>query len=118
VLGGNGTIGFSTPLATLHAFQGWADTFLATPANGVKDSYVKASYSLSAKPVLKKITATLVYHDFEAERTGADYGNEWDALVEAKVDDHITVGLKYAGYNGSGPYPDKTVGWVYAGYKF
>lgn len=118
VLGGNGTVGFSTPLATLHAFQGWADTFLTTPADGIKDFYVKASYSLSAQPVLKKITATLVYHDFEAERTGADYGNEWDALVEAKVDDHITVGLKYAGYNGSGPYPDKTVGWVYAGYKF
>ena len=26
---------FQTPLATLHAFQGWADKFLTTPAAGV-----------------------------------------------------------------------------------
>ena len=30
---------FKTPLATLHKFQGWADKFLGTPANGVKDSH-------------------------------------------------------------------------------
>ncbi|HTE40339.1 MAG TPA: alginate export family protein, partial [Steroidobacteraceae bacterium] len=34
VLGGNGVTGFSTPLATLHKFQGWVDKFLTTPANG------------------------------------------------------------------------------------
>ena len=33
VLEGNGTRGFATPLATLHKFQGFADVFLATPAN-------------------------------------------------------------------------------------
>ena len=40
VMGGDGTWGFFTPLATLHAFNGWADKFLATPVNGIKDMYV------------------------------------------------------------------------------
>jgi len=40
---GNGTVGFATPLATLHAFDGWADLFLATPKNGIDDLYAKLS---------------------------------------------------------------------------
>ena len=30
-------VGFATPLATLHAFNGWADQFLGTPAAGLED---------------------------------------------------------------------------------
>jgi len=39
VLGGDSDGGdaFSTPLATLHAFNGWADQFLVTPATGLLD---------------------------------------------------------------------------------
>ena len=36
----NGNYGFSTPLATLHAFNGWADQFLNTPAQGLEDLYI------------------------------------------------------------------------------
>ncbi len=32
---GDGTRAFSTPLATLHKFDGWADKFLTTPPNGL-----------------------------------------------------------------------------------
>ena len=39
VLEGDGTTGFATPLATLHRFNGWADKFLTTPANGLDDRY-------------------------------------------------------------------------------
>ena len=34
-LGGDGTSAFQTPLATLHAFNGWADRFLSNPASGL-----------------------------------------------------------------------------------
>src|SRR3546814_3361296 len=37
---GNGVVAFQTPLATLHAFNGWADRFLSTPGNGLEDIYV------------------------------------------------------------------------------
>ena len=33
--------GFTTPLATLHKFQGFADKFLTTPANGIRDTYIE-----------------------------------------------------------------------------
>ncbi len=35
-LQGDGVKGFSAPLGTLHKFQGWADKFLTTPANGLR----------------------------------------------------------------------------------
>ena len=36
---GGGRTGFKTPLATGHAFNGWDDVFLSTPANGLQDCY-------------------------------------------------------------------------------
>jgi hypothetical protein len=30
---------FDTPLGTNHAFQGWADLFLVTPKNGIRDVF-------------------------------------------------------------------------------
>ena len=32
---------FQTPLATLHKFQGWADKFLTTPPNGIREGAVR-----------------------------------------------------------------------------
>ena len=49
LLGGDGVAAFSTPLATLHAFQGWADKFLATPAAGIEDAYVRFNYPLGKR---------------------------------------------------------------------
>jgi hypothetical protein len=126
VMEGNGTIGFSTPLATLHPFDGWADVFLTTPKNGIEDAYVKASYTMPAAPLFSKITATVVYHDFSAQRIRADYGSEWDAQLEAKYDDNVTFGLKYADYSTGGVIPtgaqtaafDKKLVWLYASYVY
>ena len=42
ILEGDGAKGFTTPLATLHSFQGWADKFLTTPVDGIDDRYVTA----------------------------------------------------------------------------
>ena len=42
LLGSDNGVGFSTPFATLHKFQGWADKFLGTPGEGVKDIYITA----------------------------------------------------------------------------
>ena len=53
LLGSDGvTVAFSTPLATLHAFEGWADKFLATPAAGITDSLRAHQRSVrQARPV-------------------------------------------------------------------
>ena len=61
LLGSDDSKSFSTPLATLHAFNGWADMFLATPATGLKDTY------LSATTTLADIKLGAAYHDFRAD---------------------------------------------------
>ena len=93
VLGGDGTYGFSTPLATLHKFQGWADRFLATPAAGIEDVY----FSLGGTYMGVNLLA--VYHDFEADDGGFDYGDEVDLQAVKNFGNHYTVGLKYADYD-------------------
>jgi hypothetical protein len=118
VLQGNGAAGFQTPLASLHPFQGWAETFLTKPANGIEDFYLKGGYGFTAAPFFDKVTASIVYHDFSAEHITADYGSEWDAMVEAQLDNTVTIGTAYANYRGAGPFPDKAVFWAYAGYRY
>src|SRR6266567_3368446 len=75
---------FQTPLATLHKFQGWADKFLTTPPNGIRELYGSAGYTLKKPLGLDAINAHLVYLRFDSDRLSQHYGNEWDALVVAK----------------------------------
>jgi hypothetical protein len=97
ILEGNGAKGFTTPLATLHKFQGWADKFLATPANGIEDAYVNAFMNLKAVGGLETLNLMLGYHDYEAERVSADYGSEVNVSVAAKLS-KVNFMLKYADY--------------------
>ncbi len=83
---------FQTPLGTNHAFQGWADRFLLTPADGIKDLFG----TLAVKAFGAQFT--LQYHDFSSDHDSYDFGTEWDAQVTRVFYDHYTVGLKYADY--------------------
>ena len=87
---------FQTPLATSHPFQGWANRFLVTPADGVVDVFG----TLGAK--LAGTSFALIYHDFDAERGGHAYGQEWDAQVTHVFREYYTLGFKYARYEAAG----------------
>jgi len=93
---------FSTPLATLHAFNGWADMFLATPTQGLKDAYVSANTKLAG------IGLGAVYHDYTADKTStagltsSKLGNEWNLIATKVFDKNYTLGLKYADYKAKG----------------
>ncbi|MBU2886437.1 alginate export family protein [Gilvimarinus agarilyticus] len=92
VLGSDdGVVAFSTPLATLHKFQGWTDRFLGTPAAGVEDLYVGVSGALGGV----KLAAT--YHDLSAEYGSTDYGQEIDISAAKKIGP-VTLLVKYADY--------------------
>ena len=92
VLEGNGRVAVQTPLATLHAFQGWVDQFLTTPANGVADLYYLANATI------EKVKLIGVYHDFDAERGGANLGREWDASISRTFFDHYTLQFEFGDY--------------------
>ncbi|WP_341502477.1 alginate export family protein [Gallaecimonas sp. GXIMD4217] len=108
LLGSDNGQAFATPLATLHKFQGFADQFLATPATGIQDAYVKASGSLAGGNWL------LAIHDFSADVGGADYGQELDAQFAYPVNKHVKVLAKYAHYNADDLATDTDKLWLMA----
>ena len=92
---GNGNRAFQTPLATKHAFQGWADQFLTTPADGIEDAYVGVTAPLLGG------TLQAWYHDFSTEQGSDEYGNEIDLSYAHPIPGvKGLVGLlKYATYD-------------------
>ncbi|MCC5844912.1 MAG: alginate export family protein [Verrucomicrobia bacterium] len=91
-VGEDSSFAFSTPLATLHAFNGWADKFLATPANGLEDINVRASTLLPGQ-----VRLTAVHHWFSATETSDTYGRELNLLLVKPVGS-ATLLAKYANY--------------------
>lgn len=98
-LEGNGVSAVQTPLATLHAFNGWADKFLTTPANGLRDIYVDLGYRLTAKGPLRGTSFRFAWHDFRATRGDMHYGQEWDASATVPVHKYVTLIGKVALYD-------------------
>jgi hypothetical protein len=84
---------FQTPLGTNHAFQGWADRFLTTPADGIVDIFGTLVARIYGAQV------TLMYHDLSSDRDDYDYGTEWDAQITRVFHEHYTVGIKYSSYD-------------------
>lgn len=116
VLQGDGTTGFATPIVTLHPFNGWADKFLTTPANGLDDRYAGVSYTLKAASVFDALSATVVYHEYSTQRLDTDFGAEVNMQLQAKMQRFSAV-IKYAAYEaheGRTPaaYQDTTKLWV------
>lgn len=93
---GGGRTGFMTPLATGHAFNGWDDVFLNTPANGLQDIY---GYFQVMVPTIK-VPIRFVYHKFDSDYGSSDYGQEFDVVASKKFDKHWSALVKYAYYNG------------------
>ena len=111
-LEGNGVRGFSTPLATLHGYQGWADVFLTTPANGIRDIYGRAGYAFPNPPLGSAMRATVVYHDFETENGSLDLGSEFDAVLSSQLSEHVGLEFKAAFYDGGdSAIADRTKLW-------
>jgi len=118
VLGGDssgaGNRAFQTPLATKHAFQGWADTFLLTPADGVQDVYVGGSLPLFGG------TLQLWYHDFRAERGSQQYGEELDISYSRAIPlvKGLVATVKYAGYDADDFSVDTEKLWAQLQYSY
>lgn len=110
VLGVNGSA-FSTPLATGHAFNGWADVFLATPPDGLRDSYLKLSGTLAGTGL------AAAYHDFAADRGNDDYGTEIN-LQAARSIGKVNLLAKYARYSADDFATDTSKIWLMAQVSF
>jgi hypothetical protein len=114
----NGMYGFTTPLATLHKFNGWSDQFLGTPKEGLADVYT----SLSGKVAGGKWT--VIYHKFDADDASAavdDLGSEIDAVYTKSFSKHYSAGVKLASYSAgdsSAGKVDTDKVWLWVNAKF
>lgn len=95
VLGSDSGQGFKTPLATLHAFNGWDDVFLNTPGTGLRDLYVYAGVTLPWQMPLKAVV-----HQFRSDTAGIHYGDEFDVVLSKKFGKNWTALAKYAYFDG------------------
>ncbi len=108
---------FQTPLATLHKFNGWADKFLTTPANGLKDAYASLGYTKLKAGPFASIGLTAVYHDYRSDRLSQRYGDEIGAQLLAKWKKY-TFTLKYADYNAKAFATDTKKFWASVEWAF
>jgi hypothetical protein len=116
VLGSDdGMYGFSTPLATLHKFNGWADQFLGTPPEGLVDLYAVISGKALGGGW------TVAYHDYSADESTAtvdDLGSEINAVYAKKFGKNYKAGIKYAAYSAGDIKVDADKVWVWVSAKF
>jgi hypothetical protein len=98
------TVGFSTPLATLHKFQGWADKFLTTPGNGIDDRYATLTWTKKGVMSLDTLALAGAWHGYHAQRISGDYGSEWNVQLAGKFH-RTTTTIKYASYRADATTP-------------
>ena len=120
-LGGNGKTSLQTPLATVHAFNGWADKFVGAnstnPAFGLVDTMIFAVTKVSG------VKLAAFYHQFETDSGSNDYGTEWDFLAAKKFGKSWTAGAKYAVFDRDHENPiagmvNTEKFWLWGEFKF
>lgn len=102
---------FQFPLGTNFKFQGWADKFLTTPADGVRDLHVNAGWSWKAIGPAKAVTVQAVWHRYESDRLNRSYGDELNLLASAKLG-RTTASVRYADYRADGFATDTRKFWL------
>ena len=107
-----GAAQFRFPAATLHKFQGWTDKFLIAPATGVRNAWVSVSGNVAGA------TVTGVFHDFQADSGGADYGQELGLSVTYALRDNLSLLFKIANYSADAHATDTTKAWLMFDWKW
>lgn len=108
---------FQTPIATGFKFQGWADKFLTTPPDGVRDLYGSIGYSLPRLGPFKAFGVQAFYHRFDSDRLVRHYGDELDALVGGKLG-RYALSLRMADYYADRFATRTRKGWVQLDWTF
>lgn len=107
LLSGNGQgKAFQTPLGTNHLFQGWADVFLTTPNEGIRDTFITAGGKLM------DVDLKAEYHWIDSDRDfakiggglGSNYGNEFDVSAAYAYNKQVSGKIEYANFQEEDQY--------------
>jgi hypothetical protein len=94
------------PFGTNHLFQGWVDKFLATPKEGIRDSFITATYKYA------DLTFFADYHVLNSDEDfnkvgggqGDKYGTEWNVAAAYNYNKNIMTKIEYGKYRESDQY--------------
>lgn len=102
----DGKYAFQTPFGTNHLFQGWVDKFLATPLEGIKDSFVTATYKYGDFMFFADFHVIQSDKNFNTVGggTGDSYGKEWNAAVTYNVNKNLMTKLEYGKFTEDDHY--------------
>ena len=126
----DGKYAFQTPLGTNHLFQGWADVFLATPRQGMEDTFITLAGSMMKAKLYAEYHVFKSDEDFQSMNGtfGDQYGTEFDASVTYPITPKLTGKIEYANFRESDVYGtslqgaarkgDKEIVWVTGLYTF
>jgi len=112
-LGSDNGVGFRTPLATLHKFNGFNDVFLNTPPDGLQDLYLYGGTKLPLGIALKAWV-----HWFGEDNGSFEYGNEIDIVLAKKINKKLSVLGKFASYQSDDFGADEQLYSIQVDYKF
>ncbi|AJP73379.1 hypothetical protein [Sphingomonas hengshuiensis] len=102
---------FQTPLATGFKFQGWADKFLTTPADGVRDLYANLGYNAKRLGPFTGVSLHAAYHRFESDRLVRHYGDEVNLLASGRLGKTM-ISVRYAQYDADRFATDTRKAWL------
>jgi len=111
VIEGRGDAAFQFPFGTSHAFQGWADKFLTTPDNGIREFAITAIYKAPPGTLWSGVVATVSAQHFTSD-TGDRYGEELDLRLAKRLTKNATVEAKFADYKADGFSVDTQKWWL------
>lgn len=104
---------FQTPLGTNFKFQGWADKFLTTPPDGIRDLYVGGGYGWKQAGPFSALSLQGVWHRFDSDRQDQHYGDEWNLIASAKLR-RTQLSVRYARYDAHSFATDGQKLWLQA----
>ncbi len=105
----NGTYGFQTPMATKHAFNGWAEMFLTTPKEGLR-----SDYATIGDKKFWGFDMSVRYYRFTTDFQGTALGHEWDWSIGRALTRNVMFVVQVAKFSvdaaGAASYADLQAG--------
>ncbi len=102
----NGLYAFQTPFGTNHLFQGWVDRFLVTPKEGIRDTFITATYKIG------DFVFFADYHWLNSDKnfnrvgggSGDQYGKEWNLAASYSYHKNLLAKVEYGQYSERDQY--------------
>ena len=100
---------FQTPFGTNHLFQGWVDKFLATPVEGIEDTFVTATYRYGDFVFFADYHILKSDEDFHTVGSGLatngnKFGKEWNVAATWNIDKNWMTKLEYGKFTEDDKY--------------